>query len=219
MLDEEQYEEPDFSGDDFVNDREIQKYRREREEHSKMIDDSLSTVISGLQLKKGSHVNLKGFTMFKNLVATLAESYHSTDEVSPLIISTATYHTSSRTRAGGSGEDLYLFGRMKLKSKFPPTYVCRETVKEIIQDLLTKQETDFSEHKNFSKRFYVLTNDSHRLKQLLALKSMDELTAFRDMELEMQDEFLLFRHSRKPVSREEATKFVEFTKVLSKIFA
>ena len=66
--------EPDFSGDDFANDKEIQRLRREQKEYARMIDDSISIVVSGLKLKKGSHINLKGFTMFKNLQATLTES-------------------------------------------------------------------------------------------------------------------------------------------------
>ena len=217
--DTDNFEEPDFSGDDFANDKELQKIRREEKEYAKMIDESISSVVSGLRLKKGSHLNLKGFTMFKNLQATLTESYESSILPSSLFVSIASYYSSTSVgRVRSSGHDPYLFGRLKMKTKYPPTYVCRETVREMLHDLVLNQETDFPEHKKFSRKFYVLTSERERLKDLLRLKTLDDLTIFRDMELELQGAFCLFRHSRRPVSPKEASSFVELAKTLSNVF-
>lgn len=211
--------EPDFSGDDFASDADIQRNRKEAAAYQKLINDSLDLIKAELRAEDSSHRNLKQFVMFKNLQATIVNTFASKNVSSELIVSVAEYSSSYPTAKNpNTGTDIYLFGRIGLKRKYPKTYICRETIREKISDLFLKTETDFAEHKKFSDKFHVLTENSESLTQLVRLKNLDELIIFPNMEVEIHEDYCLFRNSRRPVSLLEAAEYVQLTRVLLKIF-
>ena len=211
---------PDFSGDDFAFDKEIQKTRAAAEAYNKMVNDSLAIVENAFGAKETSHKNLKTFLMFKNLQAIITWSLKGTYNGKNLHISLAKYFTSLRVgRAYYSGDDLYLFGYFIMRNSFPKTYVCKETIREWITDLFLNSEVDFEHSKKFSRKFYVLTEDKKTLSDLLQFKDLDELAAYPDMEVEFQGNACLFRSSRKCISPKEAEVFTELAKTLIGIFA
>ncbi|MGC4104037.1 hypothetical protein [Ferruginibacter sp.] len=214
------HEIPDFSGDDFANDKDIQKERAAIKAYNKMIDDALALIKKELNVQDASHINLKGFEMFKSLTATIIDSLRSVNESKALQVSLARYNSSYPiARSSNGGTDLYLFGHITLKNNYPHTYIHKETIKEKIADIFLKLEVDFPDSKKFSRRFYVLTEDKKKLQDILQFKDLDQLTAFPDMEMEFSSNTLLFRSSRKPVSLEEAAVFCELAKTLLTLFS
>ena len=210
---------PDFSGDDFVNDKEIQKNRAAIKAYEKMIDDSLSLIRNELKVQDASHKNFKGFHMFKSLSAIITQSMKSAIPNNELRVSLAEYRSAAPTaKSSNSGTDQYLFGHISFKTNYPRTYVHGETIKEKIEDIFLKRDVDFPNSRKFSRRFEVLTEDSKKLQDLLQFKNLDDLTDFPDMEIELFANSVLFRGSRKPVSIDEAEKFCGLAKVLLTIF-
>jgi len=213
------FDVPDFSGDDFANNKDIQKRRAEIAAYNKMVDDSLSVVKDNLGAKETSHRNMKTFVMFRNHEATITRSFGATYNRTELHISLAKYFTSIHPgRSGNPGDDLYLFGYFTLRNSFPRTYVCKETIREKITDLFTNSEIDFEQSKRFSWNFYVVTEDKEQLSILLHFKELDELADYPDMELEFRGNACMFRSSRKCISPEEAEVFCELAKTLVRIF-
>src|SRR5688500_12049172 len=218
-MDSEATEVPDFSGDDFLNDKEIQKSRKEAEAYNRLINESLAVVKDELGLIKSSHTNFKKFLMFKNLQPILIDSFRAQQAPLPLIMSVAEYRSAYPIpKNHNSGSDLYLFGSIGYNKQFPKSYICRETIREKMVDLFSRQEIDFKEHKKFSRCFHVISKDGKRLTDLFQFKNMDELTAFPNMELEIHEHSCLFRNSRRSISIEEASDFAELAKTLVDIF-
>lgn len=210
---------PDFSGDDFANDKEVQQARADQKEYEQMIEDSLLLIRQQFNLEKASHINFKGFNMFRSLGATISYSMKSVDPHKELRVSTAWYTSSFPVpRNRNSGEDQYLFGHLTLANTYPATYIHPETLREKLEDLVLKRDVDFSASKKFSRKFQVLTQDKQRLNDLLQFKNLDELTVFSEMEMELSGNTALFRNSRKPISIKEASSFCDLTKVLLAIF-
>lgn len=217
MTDDTEYV-PDFSGDDFANDKEIQKIRREAKEYQERIDESLSIIKSELGIGEPAYENFENFSMFGNLNATILDSYGTNNAPFKLLVFVAEYSTSYPVARGrNSGTDCYLFGYMDLIKQFPKTYICKETIREKISNLILRNETDFQDNKKFSRRFNVLTQDAKRLTDLLRFKDLDELTAFPNMEVEIHENACLFRNSRSSISPENAREFSMLAKTLTKI--
>lgn len=210
---------PDFSGDDFANDKEIQRQREALKMYNKMINDSINIIQKELNVQKSSHKNFKVFHMFKCLKATITHSMKLVMPNSELRVSLADYFSStSIARYPNSGNDLYIFGHISFKSSFPRTYIQKETIKEKIEDLFLKLDVDFPHSKEFSRSFQVLTENRSRLEDLLIYKDLDVLTDFPDLELELFDNSVLFRNSRKAISVEETIKFCELAKTILATF-
>lgn len=217
-MDDTSSEIPDFSGDDFANDKDIRAHRLQAETYQKMIEESVQIIKTKLGIKESAHRNLKTFSMFRNLQPVIVESFGSCNNSGDITASLAQYKSSFPTaRNSNSSTDLYLFGRLQLIKRYPKTYICRETIREKINDLFLRHETDFPEHRKFSRKFYVLTQNSDALKDLVRIKNLDELTAFPEMVVESHENICLFRNSRKPLSPKEATEFSELAISLIRI--
>jgi hypothetical protein len=210
---------PDFSGDDFANDKEIQKTRAASKAYAQMIEESLTVIRQALKAQDASHTNFKAFYMFKSLRATVKHSMKTVLQNKDLRISLAEYYSTFPTgKYSNSGIDQYLFGYLTLKNSYPRTYIHPETIKEKIVDIFLQRDVDFSHSKQFSSRFQVLTENKNSLSNLLQFKNLDGLAHFPEMELELFNNMVLFRSSRKPVSITEAALFCEMVKVILSIF-
>ncbi|MGN6440264.1 MAG: hypothetical protein ACTHMM_27310 [Agriterribacter sp.] len=107
---------PDFSGDDFANDKDIQQYRENIKRHQQMVQDSLKIIRNGLELHDGSHKDLKDFLMFKELKPIVVESMNNDN----LHVSMVEYYTEVTTpRIRNYGTDEYLFGLIATKISYP----------------------------------------------------------------------------------------------------
>jgi len=149
-MDDSSVEVPDFSGDDFINDKEIQRARKEAQAYKKLIEDSVAIVKSELSLQESSHKNFKKFQMFKGSTATILDSYASSRFPPKLIVSIAEYRSSYATaRYSNSGIDKYFFGYMETVKEFPPTYICKESIGEKIVVYSKKPIRIFPSTKNF----------------------------------------------------------------------
>lgn len=210
---------PDFSGDDFANDKEIQRIRAQEQAYNKMVNDSLTIIQDKLGVVEASHKNLKGFEMFKNLQAIVVRSLRAPDSNNSLHVSLAQYTSSIPSgKHSNISTDQYLFGHFEMRRTYPPTYIYKETLSEKIAGIFLNNELDFKHSKKFSRKFHVLTHDKRRLSELLQFKDLDELARYPEMELEIQGDAVLFRSSRKAVSPEEAERFCRLAKVLVRVF-
>lgn len=213
------FTDPDFSADDFADDKEIQKTRAEMNAYGKMIDDALAIIQKKLNVSNASHKNLKGFEMFRSLEAIVNWSLSSSDSSVPIHVSLAEYSSAYPiAKASNSGTDQYLFGYFAMTKTYPATYIHKETLKEKIADLVLKHDVDFDHSKKFSRKFHVITEDKARLLELLQFKNLDDLALYPEMELEIQGNACLFRSSRKPISVEEADFFSQLATTIINIF-
>lgn len=224
------HEVPDFSGDDFADDKDIQRLRAEAQRQKEMLDESMTVIAAAFNLREmdddsydesndGWIESLEKFVIFNNLNGGIKAAYSSVNEEDGMVV-VAVEHTTSYPTARNlnRGSNLCLLGMIPLRKSYPKTYICRETIREKIMDFFVRRETDLPEHKKFSGKFYLLTDDAVRLRTLLQFSPLDDLVKFPDLELEIQGEFCLFRHSGSEVWKEEAENHVELTKALQRIF-
>lgn len=213
-------EVPDFSRDDFANDKYIIKSRAERQKYKQMVEDSLSIIRNTLNAKNCSDEDPGSFLMFEISEPTVNKSLVVVNPSYTLHIILAEYYSSYVIPKGhNAGTDEYLFGYFTTKQKFPRTYIHKESIKEKIADLLLKQDVDFKNSKTFSRSFHVVSENGSMLQDMLQFKDLDILAKHTDMEVEFKDSTCLFRNSKKPVSPEEATDFCELAKALVKVFS
>ena len=98
----------DFSGDDFANDKQIQKLRAEAKAYEMMVDESLSIIEERFDITESSHRNLKKYDMIKGLLATINYSTSSKIDNRSLHVSLVTYSSSfSTARSSNCGTDQY----------------------------------------------------------------------------------------------------------------
>lgn len=217
MSDDHSY--PDFSGDDFANDKEILATRAAAKAHAKMINDSLAKIQQELDLKKASHINFKSFHMFKSLGAVINQSMKTIIHGRELRVAVVTYRSSfPLARGSNSGTDMYFIGYFTCNTSFPRTYIHQETIKEKIEDIFLKQDVDFPQFRKFSSKFQVLTEDRFKLETILQGIDMDVLSKYPEMELEFLTNRIIFRSSRRSVSIKEALLFSELSKKLIRMF-
>jgi hypothetical protein len=118
---------PDFSGDDFSDDKEILRARQEAAAYKQMLNDSLDILKRSLNLYDSSHKNFKVFHMFKSLKATIVDSYISSNFPTKLLVSVAEYLSSYPTaRNANTGIEKYIFGFIELRKDYPSTYISRK---------------------------------------------------------------------------------------------
>lgn len=209
---------PDFSGDDFKDDKGIQEERKKILAHKKMIEDCFSIINQEFFTQPSSHRYFRSFHIFKNLKASVLKTVRSDYGSAKLVVSLVEYYSSFPIARGYNGSrDQYLFGKLEFKKGFPKTLICKETIREKVSELFVRMETDFPEHKKFSRKFYVLTEDPKLLTDLLQFKDLNELARFPNMEVEIQGSNCLFRNSRKAVSPKEAMQFTELAKTLIQV--
>ncbi|OQP44833.1 hypothetical protein A4H97_10760 [Niastella yeongjuensis] len=184
-----------------------------------MINDSLSVIRERLEMQDAPQEDLTSFLMFKILGATIVKTLNSASQNYPLQVSIAEYFSSYPTgKSSNSGTNQYLFGHLRMKVKYPNSYIHKETIREKFTDLFLKHDVDFEHSKMFSGRFQVVTEDKQQLQHLLQFKNLDALTAHPEMELEFNNEACLFRCSRKSISIEETNNFCELAKTLLTMF-
>ena len=206
--------------DDFDNDKEIQRIRKEQAEYEKMIGESKEVIRRKFRMEKVSDSVLDEFWMIRSLTApAVYETIKSENQVSPFEVSIVEYHSQYRTpRSSNGGDDHYFFGLLTTKKPYPPTLVYPEGIKEKIANIFTKAEVDSKENKKFSRKFYVLTEEKERVQQAFSFLSLDELAQFGQLEFELKDNHCLFRNSRKPISNREAIQFCDLAEKMIAIF-
>ena len=115
---------PDFSGDDFAHDKEIQRARAERKAYEKLVQECLKLIGEELNASVSGHINFKGFHLFKSLNAKLKQSLKSDLNDKAVRISLVEYESpfpTARNSTGGSHQ--YLFGHISFSTQFPRTYI------------------------------------------------------------------------------------------------
>jgi hypothetical protein len=206
--------------DDFANDKEIQKARKEIKEMEQMVSQSIALICREFSMRHSFPPPLESFLISNSLEdASVTNSYRSTKAEYPISLLSVEYCSVARMgKYSSQGHDFYFFGLIEMAKEFPLTYISRETIREKLVDLFVKGDTDFPGSKKFSSAFHVVTRDKDKLRILLLNKALDELLAFPDMEAELNGNTCMFRVSRNPVSQKEAGKFVTLARIMTKLF-
>jgi hypothetical protein len=201
----------------FSNDKEIQRNRELLKAFLQMLQESIDIVKSSLSLRPHTHPDLNNFVLAHSMPdAVIAESFCST--TLPVQISIVDYFSSVTVgKVRNAGRDRYFLALLRLTKNFPHTLIYRETLSEKIAEVFVNSELDFKEHKKFSRKFYTLCKDKEKLVDLLYNKPMNELVKYSNLELEICGDLCLFRHSRKPVSKEEAIAICHLVKDVHRI--
>jgi hypothetical protein len=202
--------------DPFKYDPEIQRLRKEKAAHLAMVRKSLQIIKHEFNAKISSKKNLSNYILHQSLPLPIIEDAYSGNwDDQPVYFTTINYYSSVTVgRVHSAGNDSYIVGIVKLKNKYPHTIIQPETLRIKIENLITRQDVDFSHARIFSFLFYVITKDKHLLKQLMTNKDLDKLNKFLDAEIEINGNQCYFRTSRKPISVAEAKKFVRLGKLL-----
>ncbi len=210
---------PDFSGDDFADDKQIQKKRILEAEFKKMTEDSIKVITDAFCAQISSHKNLKHFLLHKTIaIPTLIESYQG--KWGNKAIHFCVFQYTSSVYAGklyNAGENNYFVGLIDLDKTYPHTIVQPETIALKIEDLFTKTDVDFAHAKRFSWKFHAITEDKTALEMLFFNKDLDRIAQFPLTEFELNNRQCYFRENRKPVSLREAENFVELAKILLEV--
>ena len=206
--------------DDFANDKEIQRARKEKASFDKMMKDSIAIVKTRFQMKKTYRNRFKVFWLTKSLTITeVHETMKSENPFYPLEVSIIKYHSNYPVPKGNNeGEDYYFFGLLTTKKSYPAALIHPEKFSDKIADVFTKAELDIKENRKFSRNFYALTKEKEVLRQAFSMLSLDELSEFKNLEFELREHYCLFRNSRKPVSINEAQGFCAVAEKLIQIF-
>lgn len=160
---------PDFSPDEFDNDKEVKKWREEEKEFAKFMDDCIKSVAIPFNATKSSHKNLKGFELHKLIEKPfIVESQKGNHGKKTVFFSVIEYHTSVKAgRTTSSGSDHYFVGVITLDKSYPHTILQKETLALKIHNLFVPVDVDFKHAWWFSFNFHVITKDKDRLKKLL----------------------------------------------------
>lgn len=200
--------------------KEVQRIREEEKAYLEMIKGSIEFVTTELNLQPGSQPDLKDFFLVNSLSEPIVrESFSSLNPLLPVQICIISYFSQVRIgKVKKSGRESYFFALLTLKKEFPHTLIYPETVSEKVAEIFIKAEVDFKDQKKFSRKFYTLTKDKEKLIDLLYNKPLNDLVKYKNMEVEINKNLCLLRHSRKPVSKTEAIAFCELAKDINRIF-
>ncbi len=209
----------DFSEDDFANDKEMQKIRKEQEAFDQMMKESISIVADAFNAKRSSHKNLKHFLLHKSVsIPFVSDSYLGSWKNRAVYFCVFEYESSVHAgKLHSSGSNYYFAAMIELNKPYPHTLAQPETLAIKLENLVTKLDVDFKHAKKFSRKFHVITKDAHALENLFITKDLDQLAQHAGAEFELLDRQCYFRANRKPVSIAEAEKFVAVAKTFLEI--
>jgi hypothetical protein len=220
MDENESFEIPDFSDPEFDNEKEVKKWRKEREDFVKYINECTTVIRNSFNASKSSHKNLKRFELHK-LITTpfIVESFAGSFRKKDVFFSIIQYKTSARIARGDiSGTDEYFVGVITLERSYPHTIILPETLGLKINNLFIRGDVDFRHAKWFSFKFHVITKDEDRLRRSFENIDLNRLNKFSNAEIEINENQCYFRANRKPVSLKEAEIFIELAKTICEIF-
>lgn len=211
--------ESDLESDDFAYNQDVLRHRARQRAHEKFGNDVLDIIRNRFRMTDITRYNLDDYLSYRDLDAKQLKGLTTTINGYDFHVVLIEYYSSypvGRSHVGGN--DRYLMGHFTTRTKYPRTYIHKETISEKFSDLFLKRDVDFAENKWFSSKFQVLTEDKNRLTDLLRMKDLDRLAQFRDMEIELSSQGCLFRLSRKSISLKDAEGFNELASLLFKLF-
>ena len=112
------------------------------------------------------------------------------------LIEYTTEYYHANTMLGQSKSSIahkYFFGHLKLMKDFGKTYIRHESVLDKISELFNPIEIDFKKHKKFSRKYYVLSNNSDLVKNNFSIELLDFLSSTSNLEIEFDRKSCLFR--------------------------
>jgi len=114
------------------------------------------------------------------------------------------------------GREYQTWGVMNLRNKYGHVLIKPETILDKIHDLINPIDLDFADDKDFSRHFYVVTNDALKANSLLSVSCRNCVMNTRSMELiiEVIDNQLIIGN-KKIIQTGSAIDLVNFMSSLS----
>ncbi|MFC7000128.1 hypothetical protein [Rufibacter roseus] len=112
--------------------------------------------------------------------------------------------------------DYYLYGFLRLDDSIGKVFMRPETTADKITELFKKQELDFSNHKIFSRKYYLLASDHRKVSEKFSTRVLDALSSIDTVLLECNLKRFLFSIDEKPATEESFFKLIELGLVLDK---
>lgn len=192
-------------------------------EDEKIIADSLKTISNKLNWSK---IDDKGFTQIHKILSRLEtlKRYYEVylfDAYKLVSIKTETLLmvvsiNSIEEKVSSSHQirremrtELEFAGLAVLKKDYGKVFIKPETLADKINDWANPIEVDFDADKEFSKRYYVLTDNEQKLREQLSTDFMAATKKHKDLEIEIDGRILLVRTLSR-VSIESANTLAEF---------
>lgn len=208
----------DFEGDDFANDKEIQRLRKIDADYRKLLDDCMRIVSQKLNLEEGVAEDISPFALIQSLREADVYSSFCSNGALPLQACLLQHKWVVHGKYGNrTGIDTNIVGLLTLKKEYPVTYIYKETLADKISDWFAKTDVDLKDCKRFSSCFHMVTQDKEKLKLLLLNKPMDDLARYPDAAIEIKGYKCLFKVSNDDISEEQAEKFTGLAQTLCRI--
>lgn len=205
---------------DWENDKEIMKLRKEKAAHEQKITDSIAVVKEALNAKETIEKEPSSFFLYSSIPGAFVNaSYLGEWNGKKVYFGSFEYHTSiTAGRARSEGRDAYFFGVISLKEAYPHIVIKPELLALKIEDLFTKMDVDFKHARLFSFLYYVITKDKNALEFKFRSKELNRIARFLNAEIEFIGYECFFRVNRKAINLKEAERFVKLAKVLAEVF-
>ena len=127
------------------------------------------------------------------------------------------YITTGGRRGDNGHLEYQTWGVVLLKNSYEHILIKPETLLDKIHNLITPVDLNFEEDKNFSRKYYVVTNDELKARPLLTQSFRDMICNIEvdDFMIEVIDNKLIIGNKR-VVDPESAVAFAKFLNTISK---
>lgn len=209
--------------DDYANDKEVLAYRKQLQDAENLLEEIKQMVVKGLKLAESDipAPEVADFFMLSSLGTDIsfADSFTYKNPLLPVSVFFINYSInmpSGKRIINVSNQ--YFIGLIRLKTPYPNILITPETVVEKMMDVFVHKDIDFKHAKKFSAAYFVQSDDENASRQKLGMKNLDELAAFKQLEIEFKGNQCLFRVNRKSIDPQNAQQFCEAAKLLNKVF-
>jgi len=105
--------------------------------------------------------------------------------------------------------ELEFVGLADLKKDYGRVYIRPETIADKLNELIDPIEIDFAFDKAFSRKYFVLTTDEHKLREQVTSNFLSVIRKYKGLEIEIDRSTLMVR-LRKRISVKNARIITEF---------
>lgn len=125
-------------------------------------------------------------------------------------------HVGSKSTRVIKNVDCELVGLTSLKFDIGHTYIRPESFRDKLMELINSVDIDFKEDKEFSRKYYMVSDDEEKVRKNIDLNFLKAVKQDRDMHIEIIDRYIILR-TLKPVKFENMKTIVDMLKDINTI--
>lgn len=155
--------------------------------------------------------SFESFNDYSLVVLSNAVEIKKNQNISFLVLLSITYRTKSIRipQNETSFTEYELFGLAKLKRDYGRVLIRPEAISDKISDLFMKVDIDFDFDPDFSKKYFVVSDDESKVRNSISKRFLETVRGFNDLEIEIAGSILLVR-LRKPFTPENSKVITDF---------